>query len=76
MWITLVPRKADLVAVLETAANRVGYEDTIVLRADKSYDPDRVQVFAGRLFAVIVRVTAKLVRGADRAGLADRRMEG
>ncbi len=44
-FITLVPRKAHLVAVLETDAERVGYEGTVVLRADKSYDPDRIQVF-------------------------------
>ena len=43
-FITLVPRKAELVAVLETEAQRVGYTDTVVLSADESYDPDNVQV--------------------------------
>ena len=42
--ITLVPQKAKLVAILEADAGRVGYDGTVVLRADKSYDPDRVQV--------------------------------
>ena len=46
-WITLVPRQANIVAVLETDAERVGYDGTIVLRADKSYDPDHVQVCSG-----------------------------
>ena len=43
-WITLVPRKADLVAVLNADSQRVGYNGTVVLRAGGSYDPDRVQV--------------------------------
>ena len=42
--ITLVPRKADLVAVLNADSQRVGYNDAVVLRAGGSYDPDRVQV--------------------------------
>ena len=35
---------SDIVAVLEANSERVGYVETIVLRADKSYDPDRVNV--------------------------------
>ena len=42
--ITLVPRKANLVAVLETKAQIVGYAQTIVLNATASYDPDDAQV--------------------------------
>ena len=42
--VTLKPRKAKLVAVLETSAQMVGYNDKVVLDASKSYDPDRVQV--------------------------------
>ena len=44
--ITLVPRKAKLVAVLETDAQRVAYTETVTLRASRSYDPDKVQVTA------------------------------
>ena len=44
MGITLVPQQADLVAVLETDSERVGLGGSVVLRADKSYDPDHVQV--------------------------------
>ena len=43
-WITLIPRQAELVAVLEANTERVAYDSTVVLRADKSYDPDLVQV--------------------------------
>ena len=43
-WISLLPRKADLVAVLNVNSHSVGYHDTVVLRADDSYDPDHVQV--------------------------------
>ena len=42
--ITLVPRKAELVAVLEAEAQKVGYTDTVVLDASLSFDPDNVQV--------------------------------
>ena len=42
--INLAPRKAGLVAVLKTETQRVGYADTILLKAGESYDPDRAQV--------------------------------
>lgn len=44
MGITLVPKQADIVAVLETDSERVGLGGSVVLRADKSYDADHVQV--------------------------------
>ena len=45
-----MPRKAELVAVLETEAQIVGYTDTVVLDASASYDPDNVQVNTFRKF--------------------------
>ena len=42
--ITLKPRISDLVAVLETSAQKVGYTETVKLDASRSYDPDNVQV--------------------------------
>ena len=42
--ITLVPRQAALVAVLETNAQTVSYTEKVILDATASYDPDDVQV--------------------------------
>lgn len=41
-WITLVPQKAQIVAKLQANSQRVGLEDTVVLNAGASYDPDTV----------------------------------
>ena len=43
--VTLTPRQADLVALLDTASQHAGYMDTVAIGAGSSYDPDRVQVF-------------------------------
>ena len=50
--VSLTPRRAGLVALLDTDSQHVGYTDSVFLRAGSSYDPDLVQVL-GRLFIMV-----------------------